>query len=112
MILNAQITHADIFIEDHDILTFTLTIRSSAGWSTHIGSFYLDWTNKGGERVPAPYTSTIVRSILETVGVRSWNDLVGKYIRIDDNNKYNSTVTKIANLMEDNWIDLRTLAET
>ena len=111
MILNAKITSADIFIEDHDILTFTLTIHSSAGWTTHIGSFYLDWENKEGERVPAPYTSTVIRTILETVGVRSWSDLVGKYIRVDDNDKHNSTITRIANLMKDNWIDLRTLVE-
>ena len=44
MILNAKITSADIFIEDHDILTFAIGIETSAGWSTNIGYFYLDWT--------------------------------------------------------------------
>ena len=107
MILNAKITSADIFIEDHDILTFMIGIESSAGWSTHLGGFYLDWENKEGKRIPAPYTSTVIRAILETVGVRGWSDLVGKYIRIDDNNIYNSPITKIANLMKDNWIDIR-----
>lgn len=110
MILNAKITSADIFIEDHDILTFTIGIETSAGWSTNIGCFYLDWT-KDKERVPAPYTSKVIRAILETVGVRSWSDLVGKYIRIDDNDRHNSAITKIANLMKDNWIDLRALME-
>lgn len=111
MILNAKITSADIFIEDHDILTFGINIQTSAGWSTTIGMFYLDWNDKEYKRVPASYTSTVIRAILETVGVRSWNALTGKYIRIDDNDKYNSPITKIANLMEDNWIDLRTLVE-
>ena len=110
MILNAKITSADIFIEDHDILTFAIGIETSAGWSTNIGYFYLDWT-KNEEQVPAPYTSTVIRAILETVDVRSWNELVGKYIRVDDNDKHNSTITKIANLMKDNWIDIRTLVE-
>ena len=110
MILNAKITSADIFIEDHDILTFTIGIETSAGWSTNIGYFYLDWTKDEG-RVSAPYTSKVIRSILETVGVRSWSDLVGKYIRVDDNDLHNSSITKIANLMKDNWIDLRTLVE-
>ena len=87
MILNAKITSADIFIEDHDILTFAIGIETSAGWSTSIGCFYLDWT-KDEERVPAPYTSKVIRAILETIGVRSWNELVGKYIRIDDNDRY------------------------
>lgn len=110
MILNAKITSADIFIEDHDILTFAIGIETSAGWSTNIGYFYLDWT-KDEELVSAPYTSKVIRAILETVGVRSWSDLVGKYIRIDDNDLRNSSITKIANLMKDNWIDLRTFVE-
>lgn len=111
MILNAKITSADIFIEDHGVLTFMIGIETSAGWSTNIGGFYLDWTDKEDKRVPAPYTSTIVRAILETVGVRGWSDLVGKYIRIDDNDVYNSPITKIANLMKDNWIDIRDFME-
>ena len=111
MILNAKITSADIFIEDHDILTFTIGIDSSEGWSTNIGSFYLDWEDKEGKRISATYTSTIIRTILETVGVRSWNDLVGKYICIDDNNIHNSPIVKISNLMQDNWIDLRKIIE-
>lgn len=110
MILNAKITSADIFIEDHDILTFAIGIETSAGWSSSIGCFYLDWTTDE-ERVSAPYTSKVIRAILETVGVRSWSDLVGKYIRIDDNDQHNSSITKIANIMKDNWIDLRTLME-
>lgn len=110
MILNAKITSADIFIEDHDILTFAIGIETSAGWSSSIGCFYLDWTTDE-ERVSAPYTSKVIRAILEAVGVRSWSDLVGKYIRIDDNDQHNSSITKIANLMKDNWIDLRTLVE-
>ncbi len=110
MILNAKITSADIIIEDHDILTFTIGIDTSAGWSTNIRDFYLDWT-KDGERVPAPYTAKVIRAILETVDARSWSDLVGRYIRIDDNDRRHSTITKIAHVMKDNWIDLRDLME-
>ena len=110
MILNAKITGADILLEDHDILTFAIGIETSAGWSTSIGYFYLDWT-ENEERVPASYTSKVIRAILETVGVRSWSDLVGKYIRVDDNDLHNSSITKIANIMKDNWIDLRTIVD-
>lgn len=111
MILNAQITGADIYIEDHGVLTFSLDIVTSAGWCTSIGGFYLDWV-ENNQRVPCKETSTVVRSILETVGVRHWKDLVGKYIRIDDNDKRNSTITKIANIIVDKWIDLRTLFQS
>ncbi len=107
MILNAKITSADIFIRDPDILTFRIGIESSTGWSTNLGGYYLDWRDEAGKIFPAPYTSTVIRAILETVGVRSWNDLVGKYIRIDDDDMNNAPVVKIANILKDNWIDIR-----
>lgn len=42
---------------------------------------------------------------MEVVGVRSWEDLKGKYIRYGDNG-LNSRVTKIGNILEDKWIDI------
>lgn len=111
MILNAKITSADIFIEDHDVLTFSIGIETSAGWSTSIGNIYLDWQDDTLKRVPATYMAVVIRAILETVGVRSWSDLVGKYIRIDDNDLHNSPVTKLANLMKENWINIRDIVE-
>ena len=98
MILNAKITSAEIFIEDHGLLTFCLYVDTSAGWSTGVGMFDL----KGCANI-----DSLLRDILDLVGVTRWSDLKGKYIRIDDNNRWNSTVTMIGNLMEDNWIDLR-----
>ena len=111
MIINAKITGADIYIEDHGILTFSISIDTAAGWSTCIGQMYLDWSDRNHKEVPAPYTSTIIRKILETVGVTSWKALTGKYIRIDDNDKYNSVIYKIGNILEDKWIDLSEIAK-
>lgn len=111
MIRNAKITSADIIIEDHGILNFTIGIETSAGLSTSIGGFYFDWTTNETKRVPAIYTSTVIRAILETVGVRSWNALVGEYIRIDDNDKRNSTICKIGNILKDKWINIRDIVE-
>lgn len=98
MILNAKITDADIFVEDHGCLTFCIWIDSSAGWSTGIGMFDLKDCNSMYQ---------LLNELFKTVGVTRWSDLKGKYIRIDDNNKHNSPITKIGNIMEDNWIDLR-----
>ena len=44
MIINAKIRSADIYIEDHGILTFSIYVDTSEGWSTGIGQLYLDWT--------------------------------------------------------------------
>lgn len=98
MILNAKITDAEIMIEDNGCLTFCIQIDSSDGWSTGIGMFSLDNCH---------IIDMIIRDILNTVGVTRWSDLKGKYIRIDDNNDRHSTITKISNILTDNWIDLR-----
>lgn len=98
MILNAKIDDADLFVEDHGLMTFGVWITTSAGWSTCVGMFDL----KGCDDA-----STLIRDILKIAGVTRWSELKGKYIRIDDNNKWNSTITKIGNIMEENWIDLR-----
>lgn len=40
------------------------------------------------------------------VGVDKWEDLPGKYIRIEYNG-LGSTVTKIGNIIEEKWFDLK-----
>lgn len=111
MIINAKIRSADIYIEDHGILTFSIYVDTSEGWSTGIGQLYLDWSEDGKKNIPAPYTSTILRAILDVVGVSSWKELPGKYIRIDDNDKHNSPIYKIGNILSNKWIDLSELAK-
>ena len=98
MILNAKITSAEIFIEDHGLLTFGLYVDTSAGWSTGIGMFDLHGCNN---------SAGLIKDILNLVGVTRWSDLAGKYIRIDDNNTRNSSITRIGNIISEDWIDLR-----
>ena len=46
-----------------------------------------------------------ISKILEVVGVDEWEDLPGKYIRIEYKG-LGSTVTKIGNIIEGKWFDL------
>lgn len=48
---------------------------------------------------------TYVRENMEVVGVRSWEDLKGKYVRYEDNG-WGSRITKIGNIIKDDWIDI------
>ena len=48
---------------------------------------------------------TLIAKILDTVGVANWEELSGKYIRVEDNG-LGSYITKFGNLIEDKWIDL------
>lgn len=46
----------------------------------------------------------VISKILDVVGVNSWEDLPGKYIRFENDCWL---VTKIGNIMEDKWIDFK-----
>ncbi len=47
-----------------------------------------------------------ISKVLDVVGVDRWEDLPGKYIRIEDNG-LGSTINKIGNIIEDKWFDLK-----
>lgn len=116
-IKNAIITDAKLFIEDHDILTFMVYINAGT-FSCGIGGYALDQTVWAGERFnsdmvrkASPAGLECMRKIMEVVGVTSWEDLPGKYIRCEDNG-WGSTVDKIGNIVEDKWIDIREFFRT
>lgn len=44
--------------------------------------------------------------IMNVVGVRNWEDLNGKYIRIEYNG-LGSTIDTIGNLMKDDWFNIK-----
>ena len=48
--------------------------------------------------------------ILEVVGVNTWEELEGKYIRIK-NAKLGDRVSAIGNLMKEEWIDFDTFGK-
>lgn len=57
------------------------------------------------ERKSSPAGLDCMRKIMEVVGVRSWEDLKGKYVRYEDNG-WGSRITKIGNIIKDDWIDI------
>ena len=106
MIINAKILDADICIGEHNRLTFKLCIKSK-NFSTVIGDYCLD-DEVNGKRRSTPYSATLIRDILEVVGVTSWKELIGRYIRIDDREGLNLPILKIGNIIEDKWLDIET----
>lgn len=48
---------------------------------------------------------SVIPEILKVVGVRKWEDLKGKYVRVETNG-LGRTVTKMGNLIDDVWLDL------
>lgn len=105
-IRNAQITGTMFGREDHGILTFFIFVKFG-GCECGIGGYALDAHDKSiNGRVFSPKSMEAISKILETVGVDSWEELKGKYIRVKDNG-LGKTIDEIGNLMEEKWFNLR-----
>lgn len=111
-IKNAKIDYVKLYIEDHNILTFSIGFDLGSGGCALEG-YALDQSfrvNKNDnkwdyERKSSPAGLDCMRKIMEVVGVRSWEDLKGKYVRYEDNG-WGSRITKIGNIIKDDWIDI------
>ena len=92
--------------EDHGIMTFMIYIDAS-DFSCGIGGFSLDeYSNDVKKRIFKAESMEAISEILDVVGVDKWEDLPGKYIRFEDDG-CGSTVTKIGNIINDKWFDMR-----
>lgn len=105
-IKNAKITSTMLGREEHGIMTFMIYIRAD-GFHCGIGGYCLDEFNSATQtRVFQAKSMEAISKILEVVGVDEWEDLPGKYIRFEDNG-LGCTVTKIGNIIEEKWFDLK-----
>lgn len=105
-IKNAKIRSTMLGRDSHGIMTFMICIDSGY-FLCNIGGYGLDDFNPATQtRIFRAESMEAISKVLEVVGVDKWEDLPGKYIRFEDNG-CGSTVTKIGNILEDNWFDLR-----
>lgn len=105
-ILNAQIKNVSVYYENHGILTFSIAVDISDGTACVIGGYALDEYNKNTkERQCCAYCLDLLTRIKKVVGVIKWEDCKGKYIRVVSNG-LDRSITKIGNLMKDEWLDI------
>ena len=110
MVKNAKIRSTMLGREDHGIMTFMIYIDAN-GFSCGIGGYSLDeFDSTTKTRAFRAESMEAISKILEVVGVDKWEDLPGKYIRFEDNG-YGSTITKIGNIVNDKWFDMREFFE-
>lgn len=103
---NAKITSVSISMADHGCLTFTLFLEGR-GWGCgfggycighgYLGADHFDASNKGLEAM---------MHIMDTVGVDTWEDLKGKYIRCKVSG-WGEKIEEIGNLIEDKWFNIK-----
>lgn len=99
---NATITGTLLGYEDHGILTFFLYL-DYGGSGQGAGGYSLDEYDKVlKKRVGAKEGLDLIIEILNVVGVRSWEELKGKHIRVKASFV---KVYAIGNLLHDKWLD-------
>jgi hypothetical protein len=107
-IVNARITSTRLGYEDHGILTGMLML--DYGWGGQgFGGYALDRRppqdaegRRSGSRRPSLACGLWIARVLKVVGVENWEDLPGKYVRVDHEH---GKIHRIGNVLHDNWFD-------
>lgn len=103
--LNAQIKSTKLGFISNGIFDFTLVLEIQGGSGVSFGGWAIDQYDKEKDRrVGTSYGMNMIMRILEVVGVDTWEELKGKYIRIK-HTKFEDRVFSIGNLMKEEWID-------
>ncbi len=95
-------------IEDHGIMTFSLTMMFD-GCGQGFGGYCLDG---GGGKTGHAKSIIAIRRILETVGVDKWEDLKDKLVRIKKESSYGGStnfegIDEIGHIMDDKWFNVK-----
>lgn len=107
-IVNAKIEETFLGREEHGILTCYLYL-SGDGFGVGLGGRALDgYAEMEKRRVATQEGFEFIDRIMTVVGVQKWEDLVGKYVRIEvPEAGFGSEVTKVGNLIKDDWLDFK-----
>ena len=103
---NAKITNVSLSMRGHGVLTFYLTVEG-AGWGCNVGGYVIGKGYLGADTFEgsAKGIEAMMR-IMDTVGVDRWEDLAGKYVRIESEG-WGGIIHKIGNVIKDKWFDMK-----
>ncbi len=103
--VNAQIKSTSLGWEDHGIFMAWLHVEWP-GAGIGFGGYSIDeYDSKIGHRIDKTGDGLeFIRAIMKTVGVEKWEDLEGKYIRIETEG-WGGKAIRIGHLLEDKWFN-------
>ena len=105
---NAQITNVSLTMEDHGCLTFWLTLEGD-GWGCGVGGYCIGKGYLGAKEFTAERGDGLeaMMRIMDVVGVSKWEDLKGKYLRVQFSGiGWGDRVNTIGNLVKDKWFNI------
>ena len=109
MIENVKIESVSLTMADHGCLTFWLAVQGN-GWGVGIGGYCIGHGFLGADddEIAAERGEGLeaMMHIMNVVGVEKWEDLKGKYCRVEKGS-WGDPINKIGNLIEDRWFDLK-----
>ena len=104
-ILNAKIESVSCGTEN-SITTFGLDLKIQGGAGCCFGGYALDeYDEAESRRLPISLGLECLEEIMKTVGVKSWEDLKDKYIRVVSRG-LGKSIEEIGNIMEDKWFNI------
>ena len=106
--LNAQIIGTRLGLHG-DILTFNIDLDIQGGFGCSLGGYAMAMF-KGDNIEERPKSTSMIMRILDVVGVDSWEELKGQYVRVNAKH-LDDKVTAIGNIMNDEWIDFDTFGK-
>ena len=105
---NAKITNVSLTMEDHGCLTFWLTLEGD-GWGCGVGGYCIGKGYLGAKEFTAERGGGLeaMMRIMDVVGVSTWEDLKGKYLRVQfPGDGWGDRVSTIGNLVKDKWFNI------
>lgn len=106
MIANATIESTMLGREEHGIFTFFLYVNLGKDIGhCGIGGYALDrYDSKEKRRKIQSKSIEFISKILDVVGVETWEDLPGKYIRVNIEGGWGMRIYEFGNIIEEKWI--------
>ena len=108
-ICNAKITDTKLgCLKDRGIFTFWIMLEYTNG-GQGFGGFCLDEYNKQTQqREHSNVTGEVISGILKALDVDSWEDLKGKYVRVQRTDEgLGGTVVGIGHIVKDKFFNIR-----
>ena len=112
MIENAQIESTRLSMADHGVLTYYIDLKMGMGGHCSYGGYVLGHGYLGSKHFDGSDKSIVaLMRIMDVVGVEKWEDLKGKYVRVESNG-LGTPIEKIGNVMEDKWFNQKEFFES
>lgn len=105
-IKNAKITNVSITMEDHGCLSFYIGLEGD-GWGCNYGGYAIAHGYLGAKEFKAEngHGLEAMMEIMDTVGVHKWEDLKGKYVRVQTEG-WGGKIDTIGNVVKEKWFNI------